>query len=56
MKDIRIISRIIADLQKEKVRCICEITINDLDEQIEALTEFKKEIEDFRTIKSILTT
>lgn len=50
----RLISRVVADLQKELLRTEKEIVKRDLEEQIEGLKALKKELDDFRTIKSIL--
>jgi len=50
----RLISRVASDLQKELVRTESEIVKRDLEEQIEGLKILKKELDDFRTIKTIL--
>ena len=50
----RLISRVVADLQKELVRTENEIVKRDLEEQIEGLKTLKTELDDFRTIKRIL--
>ena len=50
----RLISRVVADLQKELVRTENEIVKRDLEEQIEGLKTLKIELDDFRTIKRIL--
>ncbi len=50
----RLISRVVADLQKELVRTENEIVKRDLEEQIEGLKTLKKELDDFRTIRRIL--
>ena len=49
-----LISRVVADIQKELVRTENEIVKRDLEEQIEGLKTLKTELDDFRTIKRIL--
>lgn len=50
----RLISRVVADLQKELIRTENEIVKTELEEQIEGLKTLKTELDDFRTIKRIL--
>jgi len=53
--DTKILLRIAADLQKEVIRTDDLLVKDDLNGQINALKVFKREIDDFRTIKKILT-
>ena len=50
----RLLTRIATDLEKEMKRSDNEIVIADLEMQIDGLKALKKELDDFRTIKSIL--
>jgi len=50
----RLLTRIATDLEKEMKRSDNEIVIADLEIQIDGLKALKKELDDFRTIKSIL--
>jgi len=49
-----LLTRIATDLEKEMKRSDNEIVIADLEMQIDGLKALKKEIDDFRMIKSIL--
>jgi len=53
--DTKILLRIAADLQKEVIRTDDLLVKENLNKQIEALKVFKKEVDDFRTIKKMLT-
>jgi len=50
----RLLTRIATDLEKEMKRSDNEIVIADLEMQIDGLKALKKELDDFRTIKTIL--
>ena len=50
----RLLTRIATDLEKEMKRSDNEIVIADLEIQIDGLKALKKELDDFRTIKTIL--
>ena len=50
----RLLTRIATDLEKEIKRSDNEIVIADLEMQIDGLKALKKELDDFRTIKTIL--
>ena len=50
----RLLTRIATDLEKEMKRSDNDMVIADLEIQIDALKALKKELDDFRTIKSIL--
>jgi len=50
----RLLTRIATDLEKEMKRSDNEMVITDLKMQIDGLKALKKELDDFRTIKSIL--
>ena len=50
----RLLTRIATDLEKEMKRSDNDIVIADLEIQIDGLKALKKELDDFRTIKSIL--
>lgn len=50
----RLLTRIASDLEKEMKRSHNEMVIADLEMQIDGLKALKKELDDFRTIKSIL--
>ena len=49
-----LLTRIATDLEKEMKRSDNEIVIADLEMQIDGLKALKKELDDFRTIKTIL--
>ena len=50
----RLLTRIATDLEKEMKRSDNDMVIADLEMQIDGLKALKKELDDFRTIKSIL--
>jgi len=50
----RLLTRIATDLEKDMKRSDNDIVIADLEIQIDGLKALKKELDDFRTIKSIL--
>ena len=50
----RLLTRIATDLEKEMKRSDNDMVIADLEIQIDGLKALKKELDDFRTIKSIL--
>ena len=50
----RLLTRIATELEKEMKRSDNEMVIADLEKQIDGLKALKKELDDFRTIKSIL--
>lgn len=50
----RLLTRIATDLEKEMKRSDNGMVIADLEMQIDGLKALKKELDDFRTIKSIL--
>lgn len=50
----RLLTRIATDLGKEMKRSDNDMVIADLEMQIDGLKALKKELDDFRTIKSIL--
>lgn len=50
----RLLTRIATDLEKEMKRSDNDMVIADLEMQIDGLKELKKELDDFRTIKTIL--
>jgi len=50
----RLLTRIATDLEKEMKRSDNDMAIADLEIQIDGLKALKKELDDFRTIKSIL--
>jgi hypothetical protein len=50
----RLLTRIATDLEKEMKRSDNEMVVADLEMQIDGLKALKKELDDFRTIKSIL--
>jgi len=50
----RLLTRIATDLEKEMKRSDNEMVIADLEMQIDGLKALKKELDDFRTIKTIL--
>lgn len=50
----RLLTQIAADLEKEMKRSDNEMLIADLEMQIDGLKALKKELDDFRTIKTIL--
>lgn len=52
--DTIILSRIASDLQKEIIRQTNKVIIADLENQVEALKSFRKELDDFRKIKELL--
>ena len=49
-----LLTQIAADLEKEMKRSDNEMLIADLEMQIDGLKALKKELDDFRTIKTIL--
>ena len=49
-----LLTRIATDLEKEMKRSDNDMAIADLEIQIDGLKALKKELDDFRTIKSIL--
>jgi hypothetical protein len=49
-----LLTRIATDLEKEMKRSDNDMVIADLEIQIDGLKALKKELDDFRTIKSIL--
>ena len=49
-----LLTRIATDLEKEMKRSDNDMLIADLEMQIDGLKALKKELDDFRTIKSIL--
>ena len=50
----RLLTRIATDLEKEMKRSDNDMVIANLETQIDGLKSLKKELDDFRTIKSIL--
>ena len=50
----RLLTRIATDLEKEMKRSDNDMVIADLEMQIDGLKALKKELDEFRTIKSIL--
>ena len=50
----RLLTQIATDLEKEMKRSDNEIVIADLEMQIDGLKALKKELDDFRIIKTIL--
>jgi len=50
----RLLTRIATDLEKEMKRSGNDIVMADLKMQVDGLKALKKELDDFRTIKSIL--
>ena len=50
----RLLTRIATDLEKEMKRSDNDMVIANLETQIDGLKSLKKELDDFRTIKTIL--